>query len=411
MKWLFASLGEKSRKASIGNDLILSLVVASAATVSACTADLLPEEKRPNAISTDDGPVVPWRTDDISNAPGDDPSVTDATVDGGTSLPDSDDAGAVGPLDAGPTALRDAAIALPASPDGAPGETPSGPGSPQTEPPPLSTMTFDDCITGIEAGEQTYVCGALNFLVQVDPRCMRAGCGLIVDAHASAMSARQMRDATGLHVIAASAGYLIVHPSPAQVDSPGTWDSDQYPQVLDFMLRMQRVFQVDDKRVHVSGFGAGADLALWFACSHPELLSSVASISSVEPSAECFTRAWQPQVPLLYAHGALDAVSPIEPARMMVDSIVAQLELTGGEQVAGDALFLHRHWSASSGMALEFIEHQYTRAIVGGFCIPGAMDTVIDAPGTVAIGFGCTTPVSGASWGQAMLDWFVAHPR
>ncbi|MDD9940959.1 MAG: hypothetical protein OXU20_07985, partial [Myxococcales bacterium] len=76
-------------------------------------------------------------------------------------------------------------------------------------PPPVA----DDCITDVSAGDHTFTCSDVTFLVKVDPMCTEHACGLIFDIHGGTMSGAQMRDNTHLDELAPPEGFLVVHPS------------------------------------------------------------------------------------------------------------------------------------------------------------------------------------------------------
>jgi poly(3-hydroxybutyrate) depolymerase len=275
--------------------------------------------------------------------------------------------------------------------------------------PPGIPAAADGCITDVSPGDHAYSCDGLTYLVVVDPKCVSGSCGLIFDVHADLMSATQMRDSTLLHQSAPALGYLVVHPSPTAATIAGTWDDAQhYPRVLEFMMRIQRAFHVDPQRIHVTGFGHGADMAQWFMCHHSALVASAAALSNTRPAADCFVASWQPRVPYLYMHGTLDAVTPIAEARAMQTALVAQLHLVGEAPIEGDALYTRQRWRDSAGMELEWIEHQYMRATLGGYCIPGGNDALGGINGFTAT----TCQTAGTlRWGDLVLQWFQAHPR
>jgi poly(3-hydroxybutyrate) depolymerase len=88
---------------------------------------------------------------------------------------------------------------------------------------PIEAPVPDDCITDVSAGDHTFSCSGLTFLVKVDEQCTERACGLIFDVHGGTMSGAQMRDNTQLHELGAAQGYLVVHPSatPGPLGAPG----------------------------------------------------------------------------------------------------------------------------------------------------------------------------------------------
>jgi hypothetical protein len=61
-------------------------------------------------------------------------------------------------------------------------------------------------------------------------------------------------------------------------------------------------------------------------------------------------------------------------------------------------------------MELEWIEHQYMRATLGGYCIPGGDDAVGGLNNLGITGTSCLT-AGTLRWGDLVLQWFQAHPR
>lgn len=303
-------------------------------------------------------------------------------------VPDVDDAGTSDIADAS-TPPRDAAS-----------EAASEPSSP-------TPFSPDECITDPSPGDHTYTCDGLTYLLQIDRQCEHAPCGLIVDLHGRGMSGFQMREATRLHVLAPSHGYLVLHPSATPEAVGGIWTEAVYPQVAAFVERVIRVFGVDASRVHVSGFSDGADLAFWFLCNHPELFASAAAASRLVPAAGCIGRTWEPRIPILYMHGAEDTFT-ILPAREMIDDVVTRLDLGDATEITITAGYTRKRWAASD-MSLEYTEHAYTRLWGGGHCLPTGPATIEDdTPVTVT---SCTLSDVQLDWGELALRWFSDHPR
>lgn len=48
---------------------------------------------------------------------------------------------------------------------------------------PIGAPVSDDCITKVNAGDHTFTCSGLTFLVMVDDLCTKYACGLIFDIH------------------------------------------------------------------------------------------------------------------------------------------------------------------------------------------------------------------------------------
>lgn len=82
--------------------------------------------------------------------------------------------------------------------------------------------------------------------------------------------------------MAAAAGYILVVPD---LLGPGTLTYDasalQHQQLLDLIPVLKRGLSVDDDRVFVAGHGLGAEIAMDFGASHPDLFAGVVSIAGL----------------------------------------------------------------------------------------------------------------------------------
>lgn len=270
----------------------------------------------------------------------------------------------------------------------------------------------DDCIKDVSAGDHTFSCGGLTFLVMVGETCTQYACGLIFDIHGATMSGAQMRDNTLLYKIAPSKGYIVVNPSATASNTGGTWDlTNDPPTVADFMDRTIKAFHIDPKRIHVGGFSQGSIMTFWFLCNHNQMIASAAPVSGAT-SVDCLNDSW-PRIPIFYENGTKDQASMIDSARMMVDKIVSQLKLTGGDQIAGDGHYMRKHWQGDQGMVFDYIEHDYGgQAVLDGHCIPGGVDT--PTMGKNNFGLNATTCTTGditINWGELALQWYLDHPK
>jgi pimeloyl-ACP methyl ester carboxylesterase len=274
---------------------------------------------------------------------------------------------------------------------------------------PIEAPVADDCITDVSAGDHTFTCGGLTFLVMVNPLCTEYACGLILDVHGATMAGAQMRDNTLLHELAPPEGFLVVHPSATASNTGGVWSAAAYPAVEDFMGRMIDAFHVDEDRVHFTGFSQGGQMSWHFVCNFSDVLASAAPVAAT-PS--CVDESWSPRIPLLYMQGITDGAFSIESSRAMIEDLKGVLELSGEGESVGDGNYDWRRWEGADGVSLDYIEHDYGgQAVLAGHCIPGGIDT----PGA-ANNFGlnattCTTGEIDLNWGEVVLQWFLDHPR
>lgn len=288
---------------------------------------------------------------------------------------------------------------------------------------PIPAPVADDCITDVGAGDHTFTCDGVTFLVKVHPSCTESACGLIFDVHGGTMSGAQMRDNTHLDELAPPHGYLVVHPSATDSNTGGTWDFELHAPVLgDFMDRMIAAFHVDAERVHVTGFSQGSAMTFWFLCHKNDLLASTAPISGnsadqiLAPDGgaciEAIGADWSPRVPMLFMSGTTDTALVIEDARARVDGLVDRLVLGDGEQVDGDDEFRRTRYEDDAGMVLDYLEHDYGgQALLEGHCIPGGDDIDGSANNFGLNATTCTTGDINVNWGEVALQWFLDHPR
>lgn len=280
-------------------------------------------------------------------------------------------------------------------------------------PPPV----LDECIDDGSAGDHVYACGDFSYDVTIPEACLAEPCGLIMDVHGFTMDGAMQEANTGLRQAGAERGYIVVQPNANPAPPSSSWnpgvDDDA---VVDFMLRVADAFHVDRDRLHFTGFSQGGYMTWRVVCEHADVLASVA------PAAACgdgtiedcgFGPEAQPSEPVdvLFLHGTQDVLVPFECAPVRRDAVVAAYGL-GGEEVVveGDGYRWTRH-EGGDGTVLEFIEHDHSAAntvVLGGHCFPGSDDPG-DLPGQL-MSYACVEQTD-LHWGEAVLDFFDAHPR
>jgi pimeloyl-ACP methyl ester carboxylesterase len=280
---------------------------------------------------------------------------------------------------------------------------------------PIDPPVADDCIKDVTAGDKTFTCSGLTFLVMVDPMCIQYACGVIFDIHGATMSGFQMRNNTLLYKIAPPMGYIVVNPSATPDKTGGTWDlTNDPPKVADFFDRTIKAYHIDPARIHVGGFSQGSAMTFWFLQNHHDSIASAAPVSGAT-DVSWMTDTWMPRIPIFYENGTKDQASMIDSARTMVDDIVSQLTLMGGMEIAGDGHYSRKHWEGDGGMVFDYIEHDYGgQAVLDGHCIPGGVDTPDMQPDDLLGGINATTCTTGdiaINWGQLALQWYVDHPK
>lgn len=304
------------------------------------------------------------------------------------------------------------------------GALPEDSGAPDPiEMPSIDPPVPDECITDVSAGDHSFTCDGITYLVLVPEACTTHACGLIFDVHGGTMSGLQMRDNTHLHELAPPHGYIVVHPSATAENTGGSWDlAAQPPLVGEFMDRMIAAFHVDQRRIHVTGFSQGSGMTFWFLCNKNELLASAAPISGQSADSitapgggnclESIDNSWEPRVPILFMSGTLDTALVIDDARARVDGLVERLGLGEGVMVGGDDAYRRTRYEGDDGMALEYLEHDYGgQAVLDGHCIPGGTDIAGSANNLGVNATTCTTGDININWGEIAVDWFLANEK
>jgi poly(3-hydroxybutyrate) depolymerase len=207
----------------------------------------------------------------------------------------------------------------------------------------------------------------------------------------------------------------VVQPNAPGAPPLSSWSAVDDAKVHAFMLRVIKVFALNPKRVHVTGFSQGGAMTWRFICAHADLLASAAPAAACAVGGlgdACFTASAQPKVelPLLYLHGTKDALAGYACAQTSLDAIAKLWTLGAAQQVAGDGQYQHLRRLSAKGTVVEHLRHDYVAAspILAGHCYPGSSD-----PGTVPgqlFPFGCVKP-NGFVWGEHVMQFFLAHPK
>lgn len=293
--------------------------------------------------------------------------------------------------------------------DGGPVETPdagSDAGSALDDAGPMA----EGCITTVSAGHHVFACGPITYDVEVSAPCALGGCGLVLDVHGATMTATSEDLNTNLRALGSAAGYVVVQPT-----APGSWwtPATHDAMVFDFLTLAARAFRVDPDRIHFTGFSQGGFMTWRMLCEHADVFASVA------PGAACgalfphcpFTATERPsrEIPVLYLHGVNDPI--VAGCRTaMRDSVVAGWSMALDTFVSMDADHTWTRYRSPTGNVFEYIEHDYRArsTILSGHCFPGSPDVGTSTFGTS--NYGCEDTAAFA-WGQAVIEFFVAHPR
>ena len=272
---------------------------------------------------------------------------------------------------------------------------------------PFPAPVADDCITDVSAGLHTLQCEGLDYRINIPSRCLEAACGVILDLHGKDMTGEDMNAETNLVAHGETHGYIVVQPTanltPPLVGTdpaPG-WDFGKDPPLLfDFVQRTLAAFHADAERVHATGFSQGGAMTGFLRCAHPDLFASVAPSGAIPP--ECDDSPTS-TVDVLYMHGTADALADFDGAASNVETLRGVMNMDEGEVLSSDDDHTWTRYRNPDGTVLEFIEHDYSSVLpfLGGHCFPGSTSGgVLSCQGDAPF-----------AWGQAVIDFFVAHPR
>ena len=292
--------------------------------------------------------------------------------------------------------------------DGSPGAGAAG----QAMAPPAP----EGCVDDASPGHHVYSCDEFAFDVEVPPACLERACGLILDVHGFSMNGAMEDANTEMRRRGRERGYVVIQPSANPEPPLSSWDENGADDGIVFAMleRAQRVWHLDPRRVHVTGFSQGGNMTWRMLCQHADVLASVAPAAFGDGCPFSADGTPSREVPTLYMHGEDDGLVPFASALAARDRVVAGWGMDGGQEIAGDASFTRTRYLSAAGTPFEFLTHRYAVTEtclvldIKGHCFPGSTD-----PGTVtgqACSFACPGP-SAFAWGEEVMAFFEAHPR
>jgi len=280
------------------------------------------------------------------------------------------------------------------------------------------------CIPAPEPGEMQVECEGLVFDVSLPEQCPRGGCGLVVDVHGLTMNAAMEDANTNMRELGRERGYVVVQPN-ADGEPPLTSiepaDDDT---IRDFVAAIVAVWDLDRDRVHFTGFSQGGYMTWRMLCDQSGLFASVAPAAAAagEGCADQFDAligplgcllgeaGYEEGVDILYMHGTKDVMVPFRCAENQRADVLATLGMGAAEIVSSGPAHRWSRYRNAAGTVFELIDHDFEVAnpLLGGHCFPGSRDRG-GLEGQL-FPFACdgTQPFS---WGEAVMDFFVAHPR
>lgn len=280
------------------------------------------------------------------------------------------------------------------------------------------------CVTEVTAGEHVFNCEDLVHVVSVPAPCLEHACGLVLDIHGGTMSANMEDNNTGARKFGAERDFIVLQPNAVG----GVWRPNlDDPKVFAFAQSVVQAFHVNEKRIHAMGFSQGGYMSWRFVCAHSDWLASAAPAAAAGPVAlimevGCtFSGTDKPaqEIPLLYMHGTKDALVNFQNGVALRDAVRTEWGMDAEEDLASSAAHRWVRYTNERGNLFEFIQHDYsTDSAVGipplgvaivGHCYPGSGDLAASEPFQL-MAFACKDDAA-FTWGEAALDFFVAHPK
>jgi poly(3-hydroxybutyrate) depolymerase len=291
------------------------------------------------------------------------------------------------------------------------------------------TPAAHGCFSDVSAGHHKFSCDTISYDVEIPTACASGGCGVVFDVHGLTMNGDSEDKSTGLRALGDSMGYLIVQPTaPSGLLGPSWTPVTDDAKVWSFLDDARAAMLIDPKRIHFTGFSQGGALTWRMVCAHADVLASAAPVAACDATTQqpamppyildCpfdNTRSPSQMIPVLQLHGSVDGLCPFAKGTQQRDTAVAGWGLSGTPTtVSSDSHYSWTRYTSSAGGVYEFIQHDYEVPTpllpvpLHGHCLPGGMDLTPSI--SVPMAFSCAPP-NGFVWGQALMQFFAAHPR
>ena len=283
---------------------------------------------------------------------------------------------------------------------------------------PSFTDTVDhvnSCIKSTSAGHHVYKCDGLAFDVEVPGKCLIASCGLVVDVHGLTMNAKMQDNNTSMRALGDKYGYLVLQPNANGKPPLSAWTAADDAKVAALMQRVIKVWHVDARRVHFTGFSQGGSMSWRFFCTYGHLLASAAPAAACGAvlASGCLAQGKQAKhrIPLLYMHGTKDVLANYSCAKQLRDALVTRWKLTTKKVVSQSSAHSWTRHTSAKGEHFELLSHDYAAKsfLIQGHCYPGSKDHNGGVTGQL-FGFACSG-TNAVTWGEAAMKFFIAHPR
>ena len=296
----------------------------------------------------------------------------------------------------------------------------------------------DGCINTINKGEQIFACKGLTFDVSIPQQCLTSSCGLVLDIHGWKMNGKMQDNNTRFRELGRKYGYIVIQPNARPEPPRSSWNKWKYSYgtfednaalILNFAKEAITDWNIDQKKVHVTGFSEGAVMTWKFICDYGGLIASAAPMShcATDQPFYCFKNGniSAYELPVLYMHGKKDKTVCFSCTEQLIPDLLFSWKMEK-EEVTQEVGYSRTHYKNSNGTVFEFIEHDYValkqldsldsesiikKVFLGGHCFPGSSDVHRREKGQIA-GFACSEPAgSDFNWGETVMEFFIAHPK
>lgn len=301
-------------------------------------------------------------------------------------------------------------------------------------PPPkfTGTATPEGCIQNVAPGARGYTCEGLAVEATIPVMtnvCPAAGCGLIVELHGDTGTGALIDAHLNLRARASAKGYIVIAPTGPAINVPGypgsSWDPNQDAKVVAITKLFAKVFKVDTKRIHATGFSRGGMMTWRLGCDQSELFASIAPaaagnastwlrVNQIEPT--CFTagRAPSRKLPILFLLGRTDVPIPYNTMTSIRAAAMANYGISAAQvtTVTNTAQVLHQRTNNPGAPVIEWFDHAYetapngTAAAAKGHCVPGSTYS----PTAAQYAYACAPPTA-FDWGAQVLAFFDRTPK
>ncbi len=286
----------------------------------------------------------------------------------------------------------------------------------QQQSPDAAAVVEQTCVAELNAGYHEVDCNGIKFNFNVPTQCEQKACGLIFDVHGRTMSGDQENNNTKLRELGAANDFIVVQPNGNPAPPQSGWSEADDDEVYSFMQQVIARWDVDQNRVHMTGFSQGGYMTWRFICKHADVLASAAPAAAaqgcIDANVGCVLEPGKPstQVDILYMHGRDDAIVSYNCAEPQRDSVVNSFGMGAPEVVAGDDKYEWTRYTSPQATTFEFIAHRYksSQFLLKGHCFPGSDDDG-DEPGQL-FSFKCNDQTA-FNWGEEVIKFFMAHPR